>query len=180
MTPMMLFTHMRIARQCFAAMKGSQEPAFKVEWWPFLYGNIKPDLSGMAMVKHHFSDTYQIFKDHLEQSRDRSLTSRERSLALGVACHFICDYFCKFHAVHPFNQRPMLSHILYEIKLHLAIVSYLPVDGKQAAGLVPAGETLSAEEELVRLLSEYHRSVQHTMTDMAYAFRALGTVITTK
>lgn len=91
----------------------------------FLYGNIKPDVSQQARVNHHVELTYDTMYDALIQSIDRTQTIEKRWQALGVVCHYLADYSCRFHVDETDKYKPLLKHLHYEWCLHRYIEEQL-------------------------------------------------------
>lgn len=175
---MMFFTHMKIGfNQYWKARKNIDRQAFKLDPIRFIYGNIKPDISVMVMCKHHLSETYDYFIQHWNMVSDDSLSAGERSEALGVAAHFISDYFCLYHAKSPYNQNNLFEHFLYELKLHIyAEFTSLRemILGKEVTFTYDGLSHQSVTESLMDLLSDYYVGEESCHKDLSYTYTALG------
>jgi len=121
---MFIFTHIKIANYFYSHIQSvnqGQKMTFELDPIAFAYGSIKPDISKMAGVNHHLYETFEIYLEHLNKSQDDAYSHRQRSQALGVAVHFMCDYFCKYHAKSPYKEQGKVKHFFYEWKLHLNV-----------------------------------------------------------
>lgn len=174
---MMVFTHMKIGFNLYwKARKKPERQTFKLNPVRFIYGNIKPDISEMAIQKHHLSETYDCFLRHWKRVSDEGLTPGQRSEALGVAAHFISDYFCLYHAKSPYNHYHILRHFSYELKLHLmADLTDLKdlIAGKQASVDQGRPSNQSFQDTLVELLKDYLEGEESCLKDLSYTYMAL-------
>ena len=180
---MIIFTHMKVAVHFY------HKNPLSLKKWAFIYGNIKPDITALSRKKHHYDTTRLIFLESIKDAGNLNLSKRERSVALGVVCHFICDYFCMFHAKRPYNEANILSHIGYEIKLHLALSHkqhrldiIMPESERQQAlkpmALNHVNSPLSHIDFAIQsLLKSYHQEKESIHTDLKFSFDALGFVI---
>lgn len=91
----------------------------------FVYGNLKPDLTGTYLTKRH---NPSVMMDEV-MDKIRAFTAkytigpdngRELSVDLGEICHFMTDFF-----TYPHNddiyERNLLAHYLYEKRVALVI-----------------------------------------------------------
>jgi len=176
---MIIFSHMKIASYFY-----NKNP-LSIEKWAFIYGNIKPDITALSREKHHYETTRLVFIKSLKDAGNLNLSKRERSIALGVACHFICDYFCKFHAKTPYNETMSLSHLEYELKLHLALwynrlrfrkKGKVLVDSKGAI-IAALHHTCTSSYDIDAvihsLLAMYHEEKESLQIDLAFSFEAV-------
>lgn len=125
---MYLFSHLKVGHVFYKVAK-EFDTKISLDYGSFMYGNIKPDVTKLCLMKHQLSDTILIYDTYKKRSKDDSLTVKERSEALGVACHYICDYFTKYHGREPYNSNNLFSHFLYEIKLHICLLIQLMCGG---------------------------------------------------
>ena len=154
--------------------------------WAFIYGNIKPDITSLSRKKHHYDTTRLVFLESLKDAGNINLSKRERSVALGVACHFICDYFCIFHAKIPYNEASILSHLGYEIKLHLTLSHKQyrhEIMSRQISNLMALNHANASlyyiDSAIQSLLKSYHQEKESIQTDLKFSFDALGFTIDT-
>ena len=84
----------------------------------FLYGNIKPDLTKSILKNSHIMDNYLIYVCNQTKDLMRGeLSEKEFSYELGKVCHYVCDFFCRYHVSKElFDQYK--AHFFYELKLH--------------------------------------------------------------
>ncbi len=95
----------------------------KVDKYSFLYGNIKPDFTKYLYSKPHRmkQSLNYVLREVSGLIYPKKKNINEFSNSLGVINHFIADFFCSPHYHKPkFN---LLTHMLYEFKLHLKIKS---------------------------------------------------------
>lgn len=182
---MMILTHITMANYMYKAYKHIDNKSFSIDKNAFIYGNIFPDISKLSKIKHHFSMTYTICQHYLDQVENNKLTNKERSLALGIVCHFLCDYFCKFHAMPPYNEASIVNHICYELKLHFHILydfikrsftlkKYRLLENN--LHLIPNEDT-TAMQIVVDLLIKYYDEHALETTDMYYSITAMNQVM---
>ncbi|MBS7525268.1 zinc dependent phospholipase C family protein [Fusibacter paucivorans] len=178
---MVVFTHIKIGQYYIKQMK-KRRPSFKIDRFAFIYGNIKPDISKMANLKHHFEETFTVFYENMLTAQNTALTRRERSLALGISCHFLCDYFCKYHAKQPYIKANIMAHLFYEFKLHFAIQAQIKND--RSLSIVEAwlenGDTLflgyspeTVKCHLMDRIAFYKQHPETYQTDIAFAFSTI-------
>jgi len=120
---MLVFTHMLFANFLLNEYDGLQEGSFPLDRMGFRFGNILPDISSMAKRGHYFDETQDFITYYQSRVSDTTLGSWDRSVALGVLCHFQCDYFCKYHHFSALQKKSILIHLAYELKLHLAFLA---------------------------------------------------------
>lgn len=91
----------------------------------FVYGNLKPDLTGTYLSKRHNpSIMMEEVMDKIRTFTDRytigPVNSSELSVDLGEICHFMTDFF-----TYPHNddiyERNLLAHYVYEKRVALVI-----------------------------------------------------------
>lgn len=177
---MLVFSHMKIGNYVYKGLKASEELnqlPFKISYWHFIYGNIKPDISEMASLKHHLSETYSLFLDNKKKVLDDQLSDKKKSEALGVTMHFMCDYFTKFHAIKAFNERNIYDHFMYELKLHSYLVVKLfikKIMNNRTIKNLNIFKVFEDNYSLISILSSYYCSEESVKTDLAYALFAIN------
>ncbi len=87
----------------------------------FIYGNMKPDLNHKLLENSHIADNYLIYVcNHSAQLMKEEIPIKEFSTELGQICHYVCDFFCRYHLnkeiFHHYRE-----HFFYECKLHFAL-----------------------------------------------------------
>ena len=178
---MIVFSHIEVGNYYFHSIKKYDGVSFRLRWGAFVFGNIFPDISKFAFRNHFYEDTRSIYKCYRMKAGNPQNTDRERSMALGVVCHFICDYFCKYHAKTPYIHKSLVTHIMYEIALHMKIKKIL---FKKNLGLLGMHEesvlhfdaVQNGEEggfDLQGMIRNYELEEESLLTDMAFAFGAV-------
>lgn len=182
---MIVLSHIEVGNYFFHAISGKKEVSFRLRWGAFIFGNVFPDFSKFAFRKHQYETTRGVYKCYLKKARNPENSDRERSIALGVVCHFICDYFCKYHGKKPYNEQSLIPHLYYETVLHMRILAVL---FKKNIGLFGDDEKsvfITAAEEncqeggfnLQAMLKDYEDEVESILTDVAFAFSAVRGVM---
>lgn len=165
---MLIMTHFVLG--CFLGKKmaGCGNKNFNLSKRAFVLGNIYPDISKMGTLCHHYERTEHLYNLYLNNSMTPSLSVTERSFSLGCACHFVCDYFTKYHAKDPYKSRNFIEHTLYELRLHRRVMAHL----KNAS---PQGQKVSAQKQyhLDALRKAYFLEADSMDDDAAYALHAL-------
>jgi hypothetical protein len=163
-------------------MSLKREVSFRLNWGAFLYGNIFPDFSNLAVRKHSYEATLGVYRCYQKKAKNLRNTEWKRSMALGVVCHFLCDYFCMYHGKKPYSEKSMLAHLCYETLLHIKILVVL---FKINTGLLREGNqsVLSAatlnqhrkkdDFNLQAMLKDYEGKADRMLTDITFAFNAV-------
>ena len=91
----------------------------------FVYGNLKPDLTGTYLTKRHnpsimMDEVMDKIRAFTEKYTIGPVNGRELSVDLGEICHYVTDFF-----TYPHNddiyERNLLAHYLYEKRVALVI-----------------------------------------------------------
>ena len=91
----------------------------------FVYGNLKPDLTGTYLTKRHnpsimIDEVMDKIRAFTEKYTIGPVNGRELSVDLGEICHYMTDFF-----TYPHNddiyERNLLAHYLYEKRVALVI-----------------------------------------------------------
>ncbi len=90
----------------------------------FLYGNLKPDLTGTYLTKRHYPslmfeevmDKIRSFSERYEISADAINDDRSLAVDLGEICHYITDFFCFPHNDDIYDHC-LLRHYIYEKRI---------------------------------------------------------------
>ncbi len=106
-------------------LKNQNQDGFVPNRLAFIYGNVKPDMNELVWLKHNYQETRHFYFEHLEVAKNNHLSINQRSVALGVISHFICDYFCKYHTKDVYAKKSLYHHFIYEFKLHIYIKNQL-------------------------------------------------------
>lgn len=91
----------------------------------FVYGNLKPDLTGTYLTKRHYpslwmDDVMEKIRAFTEKYTIRQVNDRELSVDLGEICHFITDFFTYPHNDDIYAHN-LLAHYIYEKRIALVI-----------------------------------------------------------
>jgi len=83
----------------------------------FIYGNIKPDCTPkVLLVPHVLSNHLDTVLDLAEKLINEEWTRSAFSEMLGEFCHYLCDFYCFYHAKEDKFHR-LISHWVYEARL---------------------------------------------------------------
>lgn len=175
---MMFFSHIAIGKFLYQEYATSESSQILMDKKAFIYGNIMPDVTKLVFLKHQVSDTYDLYQEYLAKAKDNHLDSKERSEALGIAIHFICDYFCKYHSRSPYAERNLFFHFWYELWLHFHVKFFIAWKKgmKVLKGIIGRKEPNRGMElklDLFQFLDQYDKDDKTAMIDVKYAFRTL-------
>ena len=178
---LIVFSHIKVGNYYFHTIRKNAEVSFKLRWGAFIFGNVFPDISKLAFRNHYYEDTKSIYKCYQIKARNPENTDRKRSMALGVVCHFLCDYFCKYHAKMPYTKQSMVLHTLYEVILHMRIenilfkrnTDLLDVNERSIFNAATDQKGVDGRFDLQSMIKDYEDEDESFQTDMAFAFRAV-------
>lgn len=91
----------------------------------FVYGNLKPDLTGTYLTKRHnpsimMDEVMDKIRAFTEKYTIGPVNGRELSVDLGEICHYITDFFTYPHNDDIYD-RNLLAHYVYEKRVALVI-----------------------------------------------------------
>jgi len=91
----------------------------------FVYGNLKPDLTGTYLTKRHYpslmmDDVKMKIRNFVEKYTIKEANERELSVDLGEICHFITDFFTYPHNDDIYKHN-LLAHYIYEKRIACVI-----------------------------------------------------------
>ncbi|KHD37446.1 hypothetical protein NL50_04525 [Clostridium acetobutylicum] len=90
---------------------------FKLDMAAFALGNIKPDFINKEIrCPHTLNESLDSLIEYSNKLVKCNNSIRKFSLALGIVCHYICDYFCIYHRDGN-EKKGILEHLIYEVKL---------------------------------------------------------------
>ncbi|HBM80434.1 MAG TPA: hypothetical protein DD426_06300 [Clostridiaceae bacterium] len=115
---MNFFTHIAISKILYNHLKSQME----LNKTDFIYGNIKPDLTRRVLKKPHILDNYLDYVcDGAGNLMKGEVPLEEFSIELGEICHYVCDFFCRYHLnIEIFNN--LKGHFFYELRLHFVLL----------------------------------------------------------
>ena len=137
----------------------------------FLYGNLKPDLTGTYLTKRHYPSL--MFEEVMEKIRTFSTSheigmENERSLSvdLGEICHYITDFFCFPHNDDIYH-RNLLHHYIYEKRIAAGLRRRLTRE--KFLEWVAEVPTLYSVKDLISYIqtahNRYRQSERHCIAD---------------
>lgn len=103
--------HIAIAKNILDSLDNDTIKEFGINKRAYLLGNIIPDLN-CVYPAHRLASTLKRVNKHLNKI-NRSSLGILKSYRLGIATHYICDYFCYAHN----NKSIGLKHKKYEKEL---------------------------------------------------------------
>lgn len=91
----------------------------------FIYGNLKPDLTGTYLTKRHnpsvmYGEVMDMIRDFAEKYTIGTSNGHDLSVDLGVICHYVTDFFTYPHNDDIYD-RNLLAHYIYEKRTSLRI-----------------------------------------------------------
>lgn len=118
-------SHTKVARLLLAYIEETCGVTFDTA--AFIYGNLKPDLTGTYLKKRHnpsvmYDEVMDMIRDFTEAHTIRTTNGHDLSVELGVLCHYITDFFTFPHNDDLYD-RNLLAHYIYEKRTSLRISS---------------------------------------------------------
>ena len=102
-----------------------KELNFKLDKTAFMVGNIKPDFQSEEIKEeHNYNVSINKLLNYSKELSTQNMSNKAYSSALGVMCHFTCDYFCLYHQEDK-EKKGMVEHFIYEAILHFVLVTQL-------------------------------------------------------
>ncbi len=169
---MFIGSHFTIGSFLQRRVRKSDHQRFDLHPLHFIYGNIKPDITGrMAKIGHYFESTRHLVDEALEIVYDDSYSNKDRSVSLGVVTHFITDYACTYHARLPYKKRNLFNHFFYETLLHFRLLYDLMNHKTLEEKLATLPKTLlhSHQATIQKCVWDYYSSEVSMKNDVIYA-----------
>jgi hypothetical protein len=164
---MNLLTHIAISKILYDHFKGQM----KLDRRAFIYGNIKPDLSWKSMSKAHIMENYHDYVCNSSCDLMKNGKSHEEfSVELGQICHYVCDFFCKYHL----NKEIFHSlggHFLHELRLQYELWK-LTGKGKLELDIYSWNARGDIASILFQMRSDYFYEAVNINKDIYYAISA--------
>ncbi len=116
-------SHVRVARLLLDYVE--QTCGVRFDQSGFVYGNLKPDLTGTYLTKRHYpslmmEEVMEKIRNFVDKYTIGAVNGKELSVDLGEICHYITDFF-----TFPHNDdiyfRNLLSHYVYEKRIAFVI-----------------------------------------------------------
>ena len=141
----------------------------------FEYGNVLPDLHPrLSQINHYLESTCDDLEKYVNQSQNQNLSPNQRILSLGIVCHFLSDYFCKYHAFSYYKKQSIIKHLFYELKLHIQLM-YLLLFQKERLN-VYSDYNLESHSDIHTMIDtlqqDYFNEKTSILTDIIFALRA--------
>jgi hypothetical protein len=182
---MLSFSHIVVANYFYDKLKQSNL-SFNLHKKSFFNGNVLPDKQRHQFNTHYYAESKPDCDRYLAKANNETLSDLERSEALGVVCHFMCDYFCKYHSIQPYKQDVGINHFMYEAKLHFMLVS---VQIRRSIYSISRAEEriftgfdlsnlIGENEDIKLLMSSYMEQPESLVTDLTYSFAAVRGILT--
>mgnify|MGYP000915213101 FL=1 len=143
---MNFFSHIVISKTVYNYFKDRMD----LKKAAFIYGNIKPDLSSRVMKTPHLLDNYfmKVCKNAGSLMEGKYNDINEFSVELGQVCHYICDFFCRYHLNNEIYHQ-YRNHFFYEIKLHFILLRF----NRKRKSIVPANSK-NARRDIASIILE--------------------------
>ena len=162
---MNLLTHIKMAEIIYEQVR-TQLPLDKNA---FVFGNIKPDLTRKLLCNAHIMDHYLIHvSNQMKVLMRGELPPKELSYELGKLCHYVCDFFCKYHINNDLFTR-YRNHFFYEWKLDFHLRT--PVSHKLEL-LYTAEESRNVTDLILDMRRSYLSDKNTDDKDVRYAVSA--------
>lgn len=116
---MFIPTHILIASDVFYGIK--ENSIIKLDYFSFLYGNIKPDIDNtLISIPHYKKASFDFVMDIVDSIKFETLPTyyeqlRTFSMNLGIVNHYLADFFCYAHNNNKMDK--FIPHFLYEHNL---------------------------------------------------------------
>lgn len=136
----------------------------------FINGSILPNFDKNYIDREHtLEDSLQLINYNAEELIKSEVSIKEFSLALGIICHFISDYFCLYHTREYWEKDPK-DHNDYEAELHAKLLELLS-RGRLNLRCKCRREK-SVELMVLKLRKKYNLEPKELSTDINYSIVA--------
>lgn len=148
----------------------------------YIWGNIKPDyISKYKLKKHYFNESIDMIIEIIETLSELSIDEirddigiGKFSAALGVATHFICDYYCLAHYERWEFKNAIKKHVTYERELSKIAKSY---ELKNLSCLTHKGIEINRIRDFIDTTLELYSKDPGTESDLNFAYYVSNTII---
>nr|WP_297275296.1 zinc dependent phospholipase C family protein [uncultured Agathobaculum sp.] len=151
----------------------------------FVYGNLKPDLTGTYLTKRHnpsimMDEVMDKIRAFTEKYTIGPVNGRELSVDLGEICHYMTDFF-----TYPHNddiyERNLLAHYLYEKRVALVIRRRMTEDKFEqwASPIIPPATVDALIARIGSMHDAYRAADRHhgINDDLVHICRATAMVV---
>jgi len=177
---MLSFSHIVVADYFYSKLKRNKLN-FELSKKSFFNGNVLPDKQRHQFNAHYYSESKADVEYYLDKVNNAKLGNNERSEALGIVCHFMCDYFCKYHSIETYKQNTGFNHFMYEAQLHIMLrfiqIKRTLFSISRAEERIFTGFDLSKmirqNGDIQSLMEDYYDQQASLVSDLTYAFAAV-------
>jgi hypothetical protein len=181
---MLTSSHIAVANHFYTKLKQCRL-SFNLNKNAFFKGNIQPDKQRHLFNAHFYAESKSDFERYYAKAKNVNLSDDERSEALGIVCHFMCDYFCKYHSIQPYKQAGWKEHLFYEIQLHLMLrlvlirgyILRMSKLGKKIFEGFDLSVGVGKNGDIQALMDDYILQSESLINDLTYAFAAVRGVL---
>ncbi|WP_434512789.1 zinc dependent phospholipase C family protein [Desulfitobacterium sp. AusDCA] len=170
---MIIYTHLGFGKILYRYLL--QDLNFKLDKKEFIYGNIKPDIKNDDINAEHTMDgsinNLLIFSQKIINNYSNIATF---SMALGIVCHYICDYFCTYHNG-LYKKKNIFEHLVYETYLHVQFTKMV-LTRKIKLNFCKNEEYTDLMDLLMNLSNKYAKNKMSITNDINYAISAAAIV----
>ena len=180
---MVYSTHMIFADEIYKSI--DYELKLKLKKGSFKYGNVRPDISRLAInIPHTINESFLYVINEINQlisdvTNTRQMGSREFARRLGVINHYLADYFCLAHNKNIMDEG-LVRHIIYEIKINKMCKEDRKTGNNRNLennDFLKSGCT-NIEEYILYKHSHYLEEERNIKVDISYAMQTCITVST--
>lgn len=164
MLEMNFFTHIAISKIIYDHLKLKID----LDKNAFIFGNVKPDLTYKLKKNPHILENH-LFDvcDGAKELMKGKESLKELSTDLGQICHYICDFFCRYHLnILIFNK--LARHFLYELKLQFVLFE---MTGSEKSEILEKNKSARKDIESIifEMRNDYLSGSAEMKNDITYA-----------
>lgn len=176
-------SHTRVAKLLMAYVEETCGVTFDEAG--FIYGNLKPDLTGTYLTKRHYpslmyDEVIEKLRTFVEKYTISDVNGHDLSVDLGEICHYMTDFFCYPHNDDIYD-RNLLMHYIYEKRICLGLRHRLTEEKfvGWAKPILPAQSMEDLEERIAALHYRYkYYTVHHCIeNDLEYISQIVTIVV---
>ena len=170
---MIIYTHLGFAKILYQYLL--QDLNFKLDKKEFIYGNIKPDIKNEDIrAEHRMDESIDKLLLFSQGIIDNYSNIASFSMALGIVCHYICDYFCLYHNG-LYKKKNIFEHLMYETHLHVQFTKMV-LTRKIRLDICKNEEHTDLMGLLMNLSNKYAKNKMSATNDINYAVSAAAIV----
>lgn len=161
---MNIISHYRLAKSILHYLQ--EEYGIRLRRHSFIFGNLKPDISGEFLWSPHtcarFDPTLKQLRSFLQRTQSEKISESSFGVKLGEFCHYLSDFFCYAH--NPSFTENILGHHAYEWELGKCLKHVTMPKGTTNTAKSP----MLLEQTLRSKHAEYAANVPCMENDAAY------------